>query len=694
MHSRLRARLNILFFALVVAGIAFVGASLTIRQSSAIETERTRESVSATVHSRVNRMAALAEDNAVWDDAAAAVYRGAIDRDFVERTWRPTAEARVNYEGVYIFAADGRILYAFNADGGEDASGLSALVATLKGELGPDRASTGGIYVGSHGPELVGIATITSIDPTFPLQKRPTSPDVTLVFTRPLVGAAIHEMGQNLQLQDLAWSPSDLGMAPLIDHGKKVGSINWTPPNHGWAVIWRGMPVLMVATAAGLLAMLLLLRQNGAIIDRLSHLSRHDTLTGLLNRRGFADAVRAARGKPASLALVSLGGLKIINADHGHGVGDALLRACGAYLRSVAGAAKVARLDGDEFAVLTIGDEARTKIGFIAERLSQRAREPLAILGRPLSLSLAIGLSSTDMVATEGELHRMAELALRASKAKPRPSLQWHTAEHDDAQHAEREILIRLRHALNTRSLDVFYQPVFTGNGKRLAGVEALVRWTDDRLGQMNPALFIPIAERHGLVAQLGSLVLDRACCDGLKWPGLRIAVNVSAAQLHNPRFADEVKTITAEAGFPIERLDLEVTETLLISEPSVAQQTVKDLRDLGAGVVLDDFGAGFASIGMVRQFAFSKLKLDRSLIENIAISEHDRLVTAATVMLARALGLKVTAEGIETEEQAMLANLAGCDELQGWLFARAMSADDLSAFLNQRNESSAFRAA
>ena len=682
--SRRRARLNIVLFTVVFSFIAACATALTIHQAQAIEFERTKDSVNAMIRSRVNRMAALAEDNAIWDDAALAVYRQDIDRGFIERTWTPTAETGVNYAGVFLFSADGQLLYGHGADREPNEQAIVALrslVMSLGRSLNGDHQSSGGIFLGQSGPELVGVAAIAPIDQTLTLEKPWGQNRVFLVFTRPLAGVALSEMGDILQLNNLRWSRS-AGMTEVVHNGIMMGSVSWTPPNEGFRVLLRGAPVILAAVAAALIAMFQLLNHNGRIIDHLSRISRQDALTGLLNRRGFHEALASVKGLPAGLALLSIGGLKAVNADHGHAVGDALLRFCGEYLRKVAPAASLARIDGDEFAVIVRGIDARAQLTCIADALSQRATQSIVVEGREVDLRIAAGLSATIADNVDADLFSMSELALRHSQREPSLAACWHSAEQEDAQRIERDMALRLRQAIADEELEVHYQPVFHKGGARIVGVEALVRWSNGHGGFVSPATFVPIAERHGLIIDLGAFVLRRACEDASHWPDIRLAVNVSTAQLNSATYCDVVKTIIEQTGFDPSRLDLEVTETLLIHETELAKLTIDRLRTMGVGVVLDDFGAGFASIGMVRQFGFTKLKLDRSLIDQIVTSEQDRNVAAATVMLARALGLKVSAEGVETQDQATLVSIAGCDEVQGWLYAKAMPAEALTAFL------------
>ena len=234
------------------------------------------------------------------------------------------------------------------------------------------------------------------------------------------------------------------------------------------------------------------------------------------------------------------------------------------------------------------------------------------------------------------------------------------------------------------------YQPLIDSQTGRICGVEALLRWERADGVKIGPDKFIPVAEETGLIEAIGLWVLRRACRDTLHWDDLKVSVNVSVSQLRNTQFPLQLGQILEETGFPAARLELELTETFLVGDPVIAGRNLELLRDFGVGIVLDDYGTGYASIGFLRNFRFEKLKLDRSLIVDAAHDAATRTVMAASVTMAKALGMQVTAEGIETEIQASLARAAGCDQMQGWLYSKAVPAPELERQLAQEAENRA----
>jgi len=258
--------------------------------------------------------------------------------------------------------------------------------------------------------------------------------------------------------------------------------------------------------------------------------------------------------------------------------------------------------------------------------------------------------------------------------------LAWYDEMLDQKQAIAHTIELELRLAIDTEDFEIVYQPVVGIHDKRIVAVEALLRWVSPTRGIVSPSEFIPVAEETGLIDRMGMIVLRRACRDALDWGDIRVAVNVSAAQLRNPEFSSELNRVLDETGFPAERLELEITEAYLVYDADSASRVLDEIRALGVGVALDDYGTGHASIGFLRQFSFSKVKLDRSLVAEAGLNEEARTVVQANIAVARALNVAVAAEGVETEDQADMMRVAGCDQLQGWLFSRPITATEVAA--------------
>jgi EAL domain-containing protein (putative c-di-GMP-specific phosphodiesterase class I) len=262
----------------------------------------------------------------------------------------------------------------------------------------------------------------------------------------------------------------------------------------------------------------------------------------------------------------------------------------------------------------------------------------------------------------------------------------WFNESFDRRRERVREIEDEIRTGIAAGEFSLAYQPLVDAENGSIVAVEALLRWDRGNRTPLGPNVFIPVAEDSGLINPLGQWVLRQAVCDALRWDNITLSVNISAAQLRNPEFPIKLGEVLEETGFPPHRLELEVTETCLVLDPVVAERTLDVIRSFGVRIALDDFGTGYASIGFLRRFRFEKLKLDRSLIEIAGADEGSRAMMISSIALARALNMGVAAEGVETEEQAELVRLAGCDQIQGWLYYRALPAIEIERLLDEQN--------
>lgn len=459
------------------------------------------------------------------------------------------------------------------------------------------------------------------------------------------------------------------------------------------AIFWRGTISLPASLLIGGLfvyaaAFMLLYRIGCNRLRKLEELGRTDSLTQLPNRRALhADLQREqADGKEVALALVDLDGFKRINDQYGHFIGDQLIRDCAVIIVGLCGdEARCYRLGGDEFAIAKSGPLAGTILEGICRGLIERLSRPIAIDDRRLTVGASIGLSRVPPGGTIGssELLRRSDVAMYASKRGGRMRCTWFSDDFDRNRESRSEMEDELRHALANQEFVVHYQPLVDAVTHDIVAAESLVRWIRPDGKAIGPNVFIPVAEETGLINAIGIWVLRRACTDAMAWPGITLSVNISAAQLRNPEFPIQLGYILEETGFPAERLELEITETCLVLDPEVAERSLRVIRQFGVNVSLDDFGTGYASIGFLRQFRFEKLKLDRSLVVEAGQDDGSLAMMLSSVTVARALQMGVTAEGVETQEQAILARTAGCDRIQGWLFHKAMPAHEITSHLN-----------
>ena len=449
-----------------------------------------------------------------------------------------------------------------------------------------------------------------------------------------------------------------------------------------------GSPILAIA-ALYLTTLALLGRYIFNHMRRLERLSRRDTLTDLVNRLGFHDAFerRGAIGEEVAVALIDLDGFMQVNDNYGHDIGDQTIRECARLISEIAGdEAIVCRLGGDEFALMKSGEMAANLLEGISRRVVERLGKPIHIGERRLVLGASIGLARADATAPldSSELLRRADVAMYASKRGGKNRCTWFSQEFDVTRQQSRELDDDLRKALANDEFELFYQPLVDCNTRHVVAVESLIRWQRPDGRPIGPNVFIPVAEQTGLINPIGLWVLRRACLDALAWGDLTLSVNISAAQLRNPEFPIQLGHILEETGLAPERLELEITETCLVLDPVVAERSLSIIRDFGVNVVLDDFGTGYASIGFLRQFRFEKLKLDRSLVVQAGEDDGSRAMMLSSITVARAMQMGVTAEGVETEAQADMVRAAGCDQIQGWLYFKAMPAKDIPQYLGR----------
>ncbi|OGS56856.1 MAG: hypothetical protein A3J40_08840 [Erythrobacter sp. RIFCSPHIGHO2_12_FULL_63_10] len=435
-------------------------------------------------------------------------------------------------------------------------------------------------------------------------------------------------------------------------------------------------------------AIILLYRVGTSNLRKLEKFGQTDSLTHLPNRRALhADIQREQdEGVEIALALIDLDGFKRINDQYGHFIGDQLIRKCAVIITDLCGDEACGyRLGGDEFAISMSGPLAGTIVEGICRGLIERLSRPIAIDDRRLTVGASIGLSrmSRSESLTSSELLRRSDVAMYASKRGGRMRCTWFSDDFDRNREVRTEMEDELRHALVKQEFAVHYQPLVDATTHEIVAVESLVRWIRPDGKAIGPNVFIPVAEETGLINAIGLWVLRKSCTDAMAWPDIMLSVNISAAQLRNPEFPVQLGQILEETGFPAERLELEITETCLVLDPEVAERSLGLIRQFGVNVSLDDFGTGYASIGFLRQFRFEKLKIDRSLVVEAGEDDGSLAMMLSSVTVARALQMGVTAEGVETQEQATLARTAGCDRIQGWLFHKAMPAHEISSHLN-----------
>jgi len=426
--------------------------------------------------------------------------------------------------------------------------------------------------------------------------------------------------------------------------------------------------------------------------NKIAHMAHHDALTGLANRALLRDRVEMAlkrqrrQGEGFALLLIDLDRFKQVNDTQGHGAGDALLRCVAQRLKSCAREIDtVARLGGDEFAILQVATADRDAVEVLGRRVVEAISAPYTHDGIPATVGASIGIArSVDSPDIEQLFHN-ADLALYRVKSQGRNNFRLFESEMDAAAQARRQIEGDLRLALERSEFEIFYQPMFALATGRVSTVEALLRWNHPTRGRIAPDAFMTTAEEIGLMPAIDAWVLKTACAQAATWSGeIVLAANLSPAIFARDTLADVVRTALANAGLPARRLELEISERIMLHEEPGTLEHLRALHDLGVRVALDDFGVAHSSLSDLRVFSFDKIKIDRSFVAELEISQESAAIVAAIATLGRNLGAETTAEGVETQRQAELVRAAGCTEAQGYLYSRPVPAAEIRALLNR----------
>jgi diguanylate cyclase (GGDEF)-like protein len=420
--------------------------------------------------------------------------------------------------------------------------------------------------------------------------------------------------------------------------------------------------------------------------QRVTHLAHYDALTDLPNRAQFHERLehelcRIREGEQLAVIYIDIDEFKSVNDTLGHLIGDELLKSLAVSLgRCVKPTDFVARLGGDEFAVVQTAIKDRHEVSDLVARIYRSIREPYECLGHRVATDASIGIALAPQHGGDlDQLLKNADLAMYAAKAAGRRTSRFFEPEMDARVKARRILEMDLRQAIVDGGLEVYYQPCVSLDDNRITGCEALLRWRHPERGMIPPSEFIPVAEETGLISELGKWVLTTACLEAATWPGhIRLAVNVSPVQFKDHTFALKVVAALSASGLPAGRLELEITEAVLIRDDETALAILHQLRATGVRIALDDFGTGYSSLSYLQRFPFDKIKIDRCFVSDIADPDGSSSIVRAVVSIAAARNITTTAEGVETEEQRSLLQTFGCTEMQGYLFSPAKPAVDL----------------
>jgi diguanylate cyclase (GGDEF)-like protein/PAS domain S-box-containing protein len=421
----------------------------------------------------------------------------------------------------------------------------------------------------------------------------------------------------------------------------------------------------------------------------IAHMARHDGLTELANRtllmERIDDALARLRrsGERFSVFMIDIDRFKSVNDSLGHPVGDALLKQVAQRLRaSTRETDTVARFGGDEFAVLqTLADDRTEGAATLAGRILAAISDPYDLDGRKVSIGASIGIAlAPDDGAAAEQLLKNADIAMYQVKAAGRNGVRFFEPKLEAEARSRQALESDLRDAISRDEFELHYQTVIEFATRTVCGVEALVRWRHPELGLIAPDKFIPIAEDTGLIGPLGKWVIRRACADAANWPShIRIAINLSPVQFGKGDLAQIVSGALDESGLAPDRLELEITESVLLKQDDDNLDTLRRLKGLGVSIVLDDFGTGYSSLSYLHMFPFDKVKIDKSFVHDLSSSAECAAIVCAIVGLGRSLGIGTVAEGVETQEQFALLRVAGCSQAQGYLFSHPVPASELT---------------
>ncbi len=416
--------------------------------------------------------------------------------------------------------------------------------------------------------------------------------------------------------------------------------------------------------------------------EHISFLARHDSLTRLANRMLFSEVLHQCCDNAGiagfALLCLDLDKFKIINDTLGHATGDAVLVAVAERLRgSIREFDIAARLGGDEFAVILVTSEREEALA-VAGRIVERIMRPFQFDGQLMQIGISIGLTMAPQDGgTPAQLMKNADLALYRAKSDGRGIIRVYDPEMDEAMQARRALQAALRQALARGELSVSFQPIVDLANNRITGAEALVRWQHPKYGNVPPAQFIPLAEEGGMMEEIGEFVLRNACAEAAAWPAeITLAVNLSPLQSRDAQIVSTITGIMDASGLPPSRLELEVVESTMLESGSPTEEALWQLHRHGVRIALDDFGTGYSALSYLRRFPFGKLKIDSSFIRDLGYEKADSSIILAIIGLAERMNMLVTAEGVETREQAEILRSYGCAQAQGFLFYRPMTGE------------------
>jgi diguanylate cyclase (GGDEF)-like protein len=686
----------------------------SVRQADRLAIEQQRSLVENALAQSIDRVAHDQESSTIWTEAARQVKAPQLDYTWLDGNLGVWFYTYYDHDEVFLVNRANQPVYAVRAGrrvaptlfNSQLAAIAAPLIADLKRQRARPSVANGTLMSpGSADFAIVsGHPAIVSVKPIIP--ERGSSDrsldagfmHVSVVF---LDGSFARSLTRGLRIDDPAFVLSPPANLPWVElrsrDGRVLSYLAWSAFQPGTLISRDILPVMACAMIlVGTIIFFLVKSLRGRTLElhaseaQAKYFASHDPLTGLANRSLFHERVRRellrarADSRQVAYLYLDLDGFKAINDTYGHAAGDDLIRIVATEISGVvADQETVARVGGDEFAILLIDMRDLTEVEALCARLAAVFESPFHIGESTVSVGVSIGiaLAGRDLIDAT-ELARKADIAMYEAKAAG-GGWAFFSPAMDASRRGRREMADELRAALQSGDeLTVHYQPIFTARGLQLTGIEALARWRHPTRGWIDPSTFIRLAEECGLIDDLGVWMLRQACAAARSWPIETIAVNASAVQFRDPDFADRVLTILAEVGLQPGRLEIEITETAMIDNAAACGLNMSSLHAAGVVITLDDFGTGYSSFSHLNGFPIDRVKIDRSLVAATGPGGEGQSIVRWIVNIAKASGLKVTAKGIETNAQQQFLSRIGVTDLQGNYLGEALPAEQISDLL------------
>ncbi|EXU76183.1 bifunctional diguanylate cyclase/phosphodiesterase [Erwinia mallotivora] len=654
---------EILLPLVLVLLITFVAASYTVgwatERSNAVALAQQQQIIKTSLSQSLSEMARQHRSLALWPPLARKLLSEPQDTAWFNQNVGSWLADMFEHQLVYIVDASGQPVYRWE-------NGSNVPVAQFTHLRQPVEAMMRRLKAGDQMREIVDFTRIDNRPAALAIgiigSDSSAEQAFMLISVKFLDDRYLLSLSRRSLLSDLRYisgHPAEAGANWLLTdkENRPLGYLAWQPEKPG---------TLMLHFIGPLVAVVALVEEN--LTHSLARLMRQQQQVALL--------------------LLDLDRFKLINDTYGHHAGDELIIEVGRRLGELINDGDtVGRLGGDEFVVIVNQIDSLHSVQLLCEKIIDAINRPFTLLGNDVWTGVSIGVTlAPEDASDKAEMMRKADIALYEAKSQGRGQFRLFVAAMDESVKTRQQVAADLRAALQSKQdLAVYYQPQLDMDGQKVVGLEALIRWNHPRYGEMAPTEFIPLAEEAGLIMQIGEWVLREACRVSLAWPDLIIAVNVSPLQFRTAGFAERTTAIIRQEKTLPSRIEPEITEGVLIEDEKGAQETISQLRQVGFRIALDDFGTGYSSLNYLSHFPVDKIKIDRSFTQSLGVTGNGGAIMESMVRLGQAMGLTVTAEGVETRSQMAALSEAGCNQLQGFYFSQAVPEAEIVGLLTPR---------